>query len=318
MWPAAAAWHGASSLSEDLQDELEAVEAIFGARLSIEYPTRLSVTPAINLALELPGADDTGTDPTTFLTTGSDDPPPPPPPPPGATGYLLRMVLPAGYPDAAVPTAKVCGFSAADLACVAVAVDKALQEFLAGLEAGEPLIFEIAEWVSDYVDSLPPETPGAAGSASTPEVAAAEGSAALDRQWICENHAMICDNDLRQPVDNQWTTKTALGSLPVVSHRGGRGMDMNYRVAYPLTHSCRFRGPCPRSAIEHHIADFIGFYTKSIRDGFCGAAGPLGCTGFLMPGKPAIAAVEGSAEAIAEFIRVSGREPCDLYVGACL
>ena len=174
MWPAAG--HGASSLSEDLQDELEAVEAIFGSRLSIEYPTRLSVTPAINLALELPGADDTGTD----HPTGSDDPPPPP----GATGYLLRMVLPAGYPDAAVPTAKVCRAGFADLTCVA------LQEFLLGLEAGEPLIFEIAEWVSDYVDSLPPETPVAAGSPSTSEVAAAESSAAvivLERQWICEN-----------------------------------------------------------------------------------------------------------------------------------
>eukprot|EP01063_Lacrimia_lanifica_P029524 TRINITY_DN4523_c0_g4_i1.p2 TRINITY_DN4523_c0_g4~~TRINITY_DN4523_c0_g4_i1.p2 ORF type:complete len:263 (+),score=93.29 TRINITY_DN4523_c0_g4_i1:121-909(+) len=50
---------------------------------------------------------------------------------------------------------------------------------------------------------------------------------------------------------------------------------------------------------------FIGFYTKSIRKDFCEAAAALGCTGFLMPGKPAVAAVEGPPAAIAEFLRVT-------------
>ena len=42
-----AAGHGASLLSKDLQDELDAVRAIFGPRISIEYPTRLDVDRAM-------------------------------------------------------------------------------------------------------------------------------------------------------------------------------------------------------------------------------------------------------------------------------
>eukprot|EP00732_Lithocolla_globosa_P000195 Lithocolla_globosa_v1_NODE_45_length_8054_cov_9.461981.p4 type:complete len:273 gc:universal NODE_45_length_8054_cov_9.461981:5015-4197(-) len=50
---------------------------------------------------------------------------------------------------------------------------------------------------------------------------------------------------------------------------------------------------------------FIGFHTKSIRRGFCQTALSLGCTGFLMPGKPAVAAVEGTQASIAEFLRLT-------------
>jgi hypothetical protein len=53
---------------------------------------------------------------------------------------------------------------------------------------------------------------------------------------------------------------------------------------------------------------FIGFYTKSIIKAFVSTAGDLGCTGFLMPGKPAVACVEGTAEAIATFIKVTRTE----------
>eukprot|EP01059_Diplonema_ambulator_P033113 TRINITY_DN6785_c0_g1_i1.p3 TRINITY_DN6785_c0_g1~~TRINITY_DN6785_c0_g1_i1.p3 ORF type:complete len:260 (+),score=62.26 TRINITY_DN6785_c0_g1_i1:1698-2477(+) len=53
---------------------------------------------------------------------------------------------------------------------------------------------------------------------------------------------------------------------------------------------------------------FIGFYTKSIRKAFCETAASLGCTGFLMPGKPAVAAVEGTSKQIAEFIRITRTE----------
>lgn len=47
---------------------------------------------------------------------------------------------------------------------------------------------------------------------------------------------------------------------------------------------------------------FIGFYTRSIIDAFVEAAGDEGLEGFLMPGKPAVACLEGSAADIASFL----------------
>ena len=57
------------------------------------------------------------------------------------------------------------------------------------------------------------------------------------------------------------------------------------------------------SAIVRQWITFIGFYTKAIRKAFCHAATDYNCTGFLMPGKPAVAAVEGRPEDIAEFLK---------------
>ena len=50
---------------------------------------------------------------------------------------------------------------------------------------------------------------------------------------------------------------------------------------------------------------FIGFYTKTIRRDFCEAALGHGLTGFLCPGKPAVAALEGDAGSIAAFLRTT-------------
>ena len=50
---------------------------------------------------------------------------------------------------------------------------------------------------------------------------------------------------------------------------------------------------------------FIGFYTRSIMDEFCQCTRDNGITGFLMPGKPAVAALEGSDAAIADFLKAT-------------
>jgi len=60
--------------------------------------------------------------------------------------------------------------------------------------------------------------------------------------------------------------------------------------------------------LERQWIWFIGFYTKSIIKAFCSTAAEHGCTGFLMPGKPAVAAVEGTPAAIARFIKVTRTE----------
>ena len=51
--------------------------------------------------------------------------------------------------------------------------------------------------------------------------------------------------------------------------------------------------------LERQWIWFIGFYTKSIIKAFCSTAAEHGCTGFLMPGKPAVAA---------------GTNACDMHV----
>lgn len=50
---------------------------------------------------------------------------------------------------------------------------------------------------------------------------------------------------------------------------------------------------------------FIGFYTPSIRRAFVAEARRSGLTGFLMSGKPAVAALEGSRSDIDRFIAVT-------------
>ena len=57
--------------------------------------------------------------------------------------------------------------------------------------------------------------------------------------------------------------------------------------------------------LQRQWITFIGFYTKSIIKAFCQTAAGMGLTGFLMPGKPAVAALEGSAADIAAFVRVT-------------
>lgn len=47
---------------------------------------------------------------------------------------------------------------------------------------------------------------------------------------------------------------------------------------------------------------FIGFYTPSIREAFVAEANSRGLTGFLMPGKPAVAVLEGDRSAIDGFL----------------
>ena len=47
---------------------------------------------------------------------------------------------------------------------------------------------------------------------------------------------------------------------------------------------------------------FIGFYTPRIREAFVEEANGCGLTGFLMPGKPAIAVLEGSRAVIDRFL----------------
>jgi hypothetical protein len=49
------------------------------------------------------------------------------------------------------------------------------------------------------------------------------------------------------------------------------------------------------SAVDRQWLVFIGFYTKRIIRDFCRRGEACGCTGFLVPGKPAVACVEGNA-----------------------
>eukprot|EP00756_Hemistasia_phaeocysticola_P012875 Hpha_TRINITY_DN15232_c3_g1::TRINITY_DN15232_c3_g1_i1::g.66585::m.66585 len=63
--------------------------------------------------------------------------------------------------------------------------------------------------------------------------------------------------------------------------------------------------PAEDAVLHRQWLWFIGFYTRSIRKEFCETAASMGCTGFLMPGKPAVAAVEGTPAVIAEFLRVT-------------
>ncbi|GAB5369236.1 hypothetical protein AAMO2058_001388200 [Amorphochlora amoebiformis] len=50
---------------------------------------------------------------------------------------------------------------------------------------------------------------------------------------------------------------------------------------------------------------FIGFYTKKIIKAFISTARDYGLTGFLMPGKPGVACLEGPKMSIDEFLRVT-------------
>ncbi|KAJ9470194.1 hypothetical protein DIPPA_03839 [Diplonema papillatum] len=87
--------------------------------------------------------------------------------------------------------------------------------------------------------------------------------------------------------------------LPSLAEDSARGHD----AEKPAAEAEENRGP-----LERQWLWFIGFYTKSIRKTFCETAASMGCTGFLMPGKPAVSAVEGTAPQIAEFIRVTRTE----------
>ncbi|KNC72282.1 hypothetical protein SARC_15164, partial [Sphaeroforma arctica JP610] len=66
--------------------------------------------------------------------------------------------------------------------------------------------------------------------------------------------------------------------------------------------------PDSEGELERQWIYFIGFYTKSIRAEFCQAAASIGCTGFLMPGKPAVAAVEGTRQQIDRFLYTTRTE----------
>ncbi len=62
----------------------------------------------------------------------------------------------------------------------------------------------------------------------------------------------------------------------------------------------------PSGALEQRLwLGFIGFYTPSIRQAFVAEARSLGLTGFLMPGKPAVAALEGDKSDISRFLIVT-------------
>ena len=54
---------------------------------------------------------------------------------------------------------------------------------------------------------------------------------------------------------------------------------------------------------RHSSPSLNSFYTKSIRQAFCSSAIDYGITGFLMPGKPAVACLEGTDAAIRDFLR---------------
>lgn len=74
------------------------------------------------------------------------------------------------------------------------------------------------------------------------------------------------------------------------------------------TETKRRTRPVTPEPIHRQWIWFIGFYTRSIIKAFCSTANEMGCTGFLMPGKPAVAAVEATAEVIAEFLKVTRTE----------
>eukprot|EP00466_Bigelowiella_natans_P017946 jgi/Bigna1/88317/estExt_fgenesh1_pg.C_300141 len=50
---------------------------------------------------------------------------------------------------------------------------------------------------------------------------------------------------------------------------------------------------------------FIGFYTRKIIKAFVRCAGEKGLTGFLMPGKPGVACLEGPESSINDFLRIT-------------
>ena len=58
----------------------------------------------------------------------------------------------------------------------------------------------------------------------------------------------------------------------------------------------------PSSCEHRRWLWFIGFYTPSIREAFVAEARSRGLTGFLMPGKPAVAVLEGDRSAIDGFL----------------
>jgi hypothetical protein len=61
----------------------------------------------------------------------------------------------------------------------------------------------------------------------------------------------------------------------------------------------------PSSCELRRWLGFIGFYTPSIRRAFIEEARRVGLTGFLMPGKPAVAALEGDRRSIDHFVSVT-------------
>ena len=258
--------------------------------------------------------------------------------------YELRAWLPSGYPltrpIVSVGQVREYGVSVDD-----DAITQALHEWMAESPHTEAaVLFELISWVEDYItahcDSHETASSPSTGPASTEEGAACGGGPqGMPSLGACASTAprpptgSLEESDIAVPIDNAGSahgTKDTLASLASKrSLDGASTSPLRTSAAHTLhsaagdqsrgKHSARGgsvrhgqattgQAQPPMDTLDRQWIWFIGFYTKSIIKAFCSTAAELGCTGFLMPGKPAVAAVEGTPSAIAEFLRVTRTE----------
>lgn len=187
--------------------------------------------------------------------------------------HTLEATLPRGYPRLAPKV-----FVSVDTGVIeSQRCTDALHSHLAQTPHPEtPVLFELVSWVDEWA--------AAHATPASPASDASQSSSAVGKP------------------DAPCVTKGNLG-VPG-AHSSGSGENAVTAEGAAVGHGAE----AAAAPLDRQWIWFIGFYTRSIIKAFCAAAADLGCTGFLMPGKPAVSAVEGTAEAIAEFLRVTRTE----------
>jgi hypothetical protein len=279
-----------SELDAELLDELEALAAIYGDDVSVYSvdggadtipPTQTHTNTSTSSAISV------------RIRCGSDK------------KFELHAQLPRGYP-VSVPLVSVGRVGERNGVTCDAAITKALLARMAESPHPEtPVLFELISWVEEHTSdveckasTLAHDGAPAAGTATRTAPAAA---AAADTHGLTGTVA-----DGAHPAINDTVAGAAAPQTDLAKRDHGRQTKSRQTVASnPPSTSTLLASSPPSVAIDRQWIWFIGFYTKSIVKAFCTTATDLDCTGFLMPGKPAVAAVEGTPAAIAEFLRVT-------------